>query len=407
MGRLTIAFIKRAGFKRVASAIPEVYLFKVSISWSLLLVISEPAIDAERIRKAVQSGKAADAESGGLRHVRFVHDFEDIARGTVVFDEGTVYGYPAIGRLLALRTGLAKQLSGPFWMEEKIDGFNIRVTRIQNSLIALTRGGYVCPFTTDRLPDLLDTAIFDDQPDLVLCAEVAGPDNPYIESAPPFISEDVRLFVFDLMRRNNPRFLSQDEKMELIRRHALPSVEIFGRFETSDIKPISDILKQLDEEGREGAVFKEDSPRQRRTKHVTGSANLSDIRTSVYSLLDLSPEYFTSRILRLAFFVDEQELEGFDDLNRRAGAAFLDGLQEAIRQHRREGRVSHRFRCRFRDPENARRLIKYLKRASGHVQVVQRELKPEGGFWLLEFDRIYPSLNGLLSDWLAGKVVFD
>ncbi|HYE34773.1 RNA ligase [Methylocaldum sp.] len=365
------------------------------------------AIDAERIQRAMQSGKATDAENGDLHYVRFIHDFEDIARGTLVFDEGTVYGYPPIGRLLALQTGLAKQLSGPFWMEEKIDGFNIRVARIQGSPIALTRGGYVCPFVTDRLPDLLDTAIFDDQPDLVLCAEVAGPDNPYMESAPPFIPEDVKLFVFDMMRRNSPRFLSQDEKIELIRRYALPSVEIFGRFDTGDVKRISAILKRLDEEEREGAVFKEDSPRQRRTKHVTASANLSDIRTSVYSLLDLSPEYFTSRILRLALFADEQELERSDDLNRRAGAAFLDGLREAIRQHHREGRVSHRFRCRFRNPENARYLIQYLKRAAGHVQVVQRELKPDGEFWLLEFDRIYPSLNGLLSDWLAGKMVFD
>lgn len=365
------------------------------------------AINAERIQRAMRSGKAADTESVGLRYVRFVHDFEDIARGTVVLHNQTVYGYPAIGRLLALRTGLAKQLSGPFWMEEKIDGFNIRVTRIQSSTIVLTRGGYVCPFTTDRLPDLLDTAIFDDQPDLVLCAEVAGPDNPYIESAPPFVPEDVKLFVFDMMRRNSSRFLPQNEKMELIRRYALPSVEIFGRFEIGDVAPISAILKRLDEEGREGAVFKEDSPRQRRTKHVTGSANLSDIRTSVYSLLDLPPEYFTSRMLRLALFVEEQELADSEDLNRRAGAAFLDGLTGAIRQHRYEGRVSHRFRCRFHDPENARRLIRYLKQAAGHVQIVPRELKPDGDYWRLEFDRIYPSLNGLLSDWLAGKMVFD
>jgi putative ATP-dependent DNA ligase len=355
----------------------------------------------------MRSGKAADTESVGLRYVRFVHDFEDIARGTVVLHNQTVYGYPAIGRLLALRTGLAKQLSGPFWMEEKIDGFNIRVTRIQSSTIALTRGGYVCPFTTDRLPDLLDTSIFDDQSDLVLCAEVAGPDNPYIESVPPFVPEDVKLFVFDMMRRNSPRFLPQNEKMELIRRYALPSVEIFGRFEIGDVAPISAILKRLDEEGREGAVFKEDSPRQRRTKHVTGSANLSDIRTSVYSLLDLPPEYFTSRMLRLALFVEEQDLADSEDLNRRVGAAFLDGLTGAIRQHRYEGRVSHRFRCRFHDPENARRLIRYLKQAAGHVQIVPRELKPDGDYWRLEFDRIYPSLNGLLSDWLAGKMVFD
>jgi putative ATP-dependent DNA ligase len=370
-------------------------------------VTGNSAMDKERLRKAMEAGKAVAADHGGLRYTQFIHDFENVPRGTTIFDEGIVYGYPSIGRLLALETGLARQFAAPFWMEEKIDGFNVRICRVHGRPVALTRGGYVCPFTTDRIADLLDTSIFDREPGLVLCAEVAGPENPYSESFPPFIERDVRLFVFDLLRRNSQHFLNGDEKQELIRRFSLPAVDIFGRFEARDLPRIRTILRRLDEEGREGAVFKEDSARRRRTKYVTVSACLSDIRTSIYTLLDLSPEYFTNRILRLALAAGELGAERPAELRRELGAAFLDGLLDAIRQQHREGRISHLFRCRFRNPENARELIRYLKRAAGHVQVVQRELRREGEWWLLEFERIYPSLNGVLSDWLTGKTVFD
>lgn len=371
------------------------------------IVAGKNIVDKEDLRRAVQAGKAHAVGIGGLRYTQFVHGFENIPRGTAVFEEGVVYGYPSIGRLLALEKGLARQFTAPFWMEEKIDGFNVRICRVQGKTIALTRGGYICPFATDRIADLLDTAVFEREPDLVLCAEVAGPDNPYSESFPPFIAGDVRLFVFDMLRRNSSRFLCGKEKQDLIRRHNLPAVEIFGRFEPKDLPEIRAILKRLDSEGREGAVFKEDSPRQRRTKYVTASANLSDIRSSVYTLMDLAPEYFTGRVLRTALAADELGTERPAELKQRLGAAFLDGLLGAIRQQHDEGRIFHRFRCRFRSPDNAAELIHYLKRAAGHVQVVQRGLRQDGDFWVLEFERIYPSLNGLLSDWLTGRTVFD
>jgi putative ATP-dependent DNA ligase len=371
------------------------------------IVAGRTIVDKEGLRRAVQAGKAAAVGCGGLRYTQFIHDFENIPRGTAVFEEGVIYGYPSIGRLLALEKGLARQFAAPFWMEEKIDGFNVRLCRVQGKTIALTRGGYVCPFTTDRIADLIDTAVFEREPDLVLCAEVAGPENPYSESFPPFIAGDVRLFVFDMLRRNSPRFLGGQEKQELIRRFGLPAVDIFGRFEPKDLPTIRAILKRLDAEGREGAVFKEDSPRQRRTKYVTVSANLSDIRSSIYTLMDLAPDYFTHRVLRTALTADELGTEHPAELKQRLGAAFLDGLMGAIRQQNGEGRISHRFRCRFRNPDNAGELIHYLKRAAGHVQVVQRSLRQDGDFWVLEFERIYPSLNGVLNDWLTGRTVFD
>lgn len=359
------------------------------------------------IDQALKEGSARSSTFDDLSYAHFIDDLKQVQRGTAVFEEGIVYGYPRIGRMLVLQSGLAAQFSAPFWMEEKIDGFNVRIVRTQGKMIALTRGGYICPFTTDRLPDLLDLSIFEQEPDLIVCGEVAGPDNPYLETSPPFIGEDVRLFVFDLMRLSQPGFLPQEEKIKLIEHYQLPSTEIFGRFTTEDLARIHDILLRLNDEWREGVVFKEDSPRNHRAKYVTSNSSISDIHAGGYSLVDLPPPYFTNRILRLALFLEEQGLGRPREVDRQMGAAFLQGVQEAIQQYQAEQKVYRTFRCRFRSRVNAKRMMKHLKRAAGHVHISQRDLRREGGYWLLEFDRIYPALTGLLSNLLRGGVVFD
>ncbi len=45
---------------------------------------------------------------------------------------------------------------------------------------------------------------------------------------------------------------------------------------------------------------------------------------------------------------------------------------------------------------------------TGHkVQISQRDLREENGYWVLEFDRSYPALNGLLSHLRHGGLIFD
>ncbi|HKJ10674.1 MAG TPA: RNA ligase, partial [Gammaproteobacteria bacterium] len=190
------------------------------------------ALDLEQ---ALRARKARHAAFEGLQYHLFNDDCPDFPRGTAVFDDQVVYGYPRIGRILALNPALAEQFAGPFWMEEKVDGYNVRIVRVQGRAVALTRGGFICPFTTDRLVDLMDLSVFDSEPDLVVCGEVAGPDNPYLESSAPFVAEDVQLFVFDFMRRNEPDFLSHERKRALLDRFGLPPVQDFGRFAPGDL----------------------------------------------------------------------------------------------------------------------------------------------------------------------------
>lgn len=362
------------------------------------------------VEKALERRKARREEWRGRRFVRFSDDYRRVPRGTVVFEEdgAVVYGYPRIGRVLSLERGLAEQLRPPVWAEEKIDGFNVRVLRRGGELLALSRGGFVCPFTTDRLPDLLDLSVFDDEPELVLCAEVAGPGNPYNTGSPPFVREDVRLFVFDLMRRGSPRYLPQREKLALYERYALPAAQVFGRYGAEDLGALREILRRLDAEGREGLVLKEAGRRARRAKYVTGRASLNDVGNAARSLLDLPAEFFTDRVLRLALYLAEMDRRPDAALEHDLGAAFLDELGSAVEQFRREHRVTHAFRCRFRARESAEALVAQLERAQGSEFRLQvRRLEKEEGYFVLEFERSFPRMNGTLGHLLGGGLLFD
>jgi putative ATP-dependent DNA ligase len=343
----------------------------------------------------------------GGEYLRLTDDFHGLPRGTVLAAGRVVYGYPHIGRILQLETGLAQQFEGPFWVEEKVDGYNVRVARLDGEVVALTRGGFVCPFTTDRLPDLLPLTVFEERPELVVCAEVAGPDQPYVVGHPPQVPSDVALFAFDLMAVDAPGFLTDAETQALLTRYGLPRVERFGRFEAADWATLRTLLTTLGREHREGVVFKEDAPSGRRAKYVTGTSCIDDILATVDNLPQLPPEYFTGRVLRLALFLAEQGEETLPGARDALGRAFLDGLMDAIGRFRAQHRVSHTHLCRFRDRRQAERLLAHLRRAEGPIQVIERRLEREGGYWVLELEKVYTGMTGLLGHLLAGGIVYD
>ncbi len=358
-------------------------------------------------KEAIQRRKAKLESFLSWEYLRFSDDFKDIPRGTVIFDNSIVWGYPHIGRIFRIDKGLKEQFEKPFYIEEKVDGYNVRIFRHKDEIIALTRGGYICPFTLDRVSEFIDFSVFDEYPDLVICAEVAGPGNPYIEESPPFIEEDIRFFVFDFMRKNEREFIPYEKKMEIIEKYNLPYVENYGKYTVEDVERIRELLYRMNEEGREGVVFKEDSERSKRVKYVTSNANLNDIRVTAKNMLQLPPEYFTNRLMRIVLFMEEEGIEKTKDLYENLGRAFIDGLFDAIDQYKREHHVSRKFTCKFRKKENALALIEQLSSASRHIQIIQRRLEKEGDYYVLEFEKVYLNMTGFLGHILGGGLVFD
>ncbi len=365
-------------------------------------------VNAEEIfRQARERGKVRREHWEDGEYLRLLDEFHGLPRGTVKIADTLLCGYPRIGRILRLASGLREVFSAPFFVEEKVDGYNVRVVRVGERVLAFTRGGFLCPFTTDRLADLIDTSFFEIHPGLVICMEVAGPDNPYLRGTTPQVTEDVRAFVFDIARKGRVGFLPYAEKLALLERHRLPSVQRYGRFTVEQVEALRSLLWRLNEEQREGVVMKEDSAQDRRIKYVTSNSSVADIRNTVHNLLHLPPEYFIHRILRLALFRDEVGREAAEDIAERLGHAFLDGLDEAIAQYRREGKVYYAFRCRLRDPANADRLLAHIRRGDRRMHVVETARRSEGGYTVLEFRKVYDDMTGLLAHLMRGGQVFD
>ncbi len=357
--------------------------------------------------EAVSRGKARWESHRGARYLRLSDDFRGSPKGTVSWGGRLVPGYPHIGRIFRLEQGLAQQFANPFWVEEKIDGFNVRIFRSGDELVALTRGGYVCPFASDRARDFIDPAIFETEPNLILCAELAGPDNPYTQGGPSFVKEDVALFVFDLMRMDRPVFMGQEEKQALCERFRLPTARVYGRFERGQWEQVRDIVEALDADGREGIVIKEDSAGGRRTKYVTAWSGVYDIEVRAADTVELPGDFFTGRILRMALYLDEVGRAVDADLERDLGRAFLQGLVSSVRRFKQEGRVFHDFRCRFRRRDNAELFMGHLRSILGHTHVVQTRLEQQGGYWVLEFEKEVPKLTGLLHQLFRGVAIVD
>lgn len=343
----------------------------------------------------------------GQKYLRVQDDLKHIPRGTILLEDQIISGYPHVGRILTLNPGLSQHFQAPFIAEEKIDGYNVRIFQSESGIKALSRGGFFCPFSTDRAGDFIPDALFKKYPDLIVCAEIAGPENPYNLEAPPFIKSDIHLYIFDFMRKGKFEFLSQDEKKEIIEEFDLSSVNTFGIFNADQPQKIIELTERLDKENREGLVLKEISKRNHRAKFVTPNSSLEDIRTTSLFMHDVENEYFVNRISQIGLYMKEAGRIPDDELYRQLGKALLDGELNAYEMYLKEGRVKHTFRCRFHGKNSAYALIEQLNARHPHGGIQKRSLEKEDDMWVLEFDRVFAKTTGLFGYFIGGGLLFD
>lgn len=375
-------------------------------STSRLLVARGGLMDPEVFRRALAEGDAEELEFEGMPYVRITDDRGEAHRGAVLIGERVVPIYPSIGRIFVLDRGVGANLEGGFVAEEKIDGYNVRIVRHDGVLLAFTRGGYVCPFTTDRLPDLADLdPFFDEAGSRVLCAEVAGPNNPYLHARVPHVDDDVAMFAFDVLERDGT-FMGFEPRAAMLDRHGVPRVPFVGRFDPERTGELADAVRELHAQGSEGVVLKPDGA-GRRVKYVTPSSNLQDVVEDASLLAQLPAEFFAGRLLRMAIGMEELGLDSeAPAMARRLGQALLQDCEQAIRDFRETGVVAQRHTVRLRDERRADELLKRLSRSTV-IQIREESRQRSGDHLEITFRKVFQRATGFLDSILDGKVVID
>ncbi|MBM4055377.1 MAG: RNA ligase [Planctomycetes bacterium] len=373
---------------------------------SLPEIIKKAGITEDRWQESVDNHDVAREEYDGVFYYRVMRKIGPLGKGSIVTEDGILFDFPRIARILHLENGLKNAYTQPFYVEEKVDGYNVRIVRIQGKVIAFSRGAYVCPFSTDRIADFLDVQkIFDEYPDLIVCGEFAGPDNPYNIEHPPYVQEDIRFFTFDLMVKNTPENIPIEERLRIFDKYSMPTVRRFGCFSSSDISSLKEIIKELNDAGSEGIVFKPTRREEKTLKYVTFGSCLRDIRVTAPLMAELPSEYFTHRIIRAAIYSYEQ-LHELNHKNFTAlGEVLLKPIYESVSKAARGELIRETFLLRFRKEENVQRMIGHLQRCKVNFEVLSQE--KINSYWHVRFARKCYASYEILQSHLGGTSHVD
>lgn len=365
-------------------------------------------VEAWRVKGALMRGTIQYLKGEEPPSLIFRKDMGPIERGTVVFlGDGVVVirGFPKIKRAFYLGSALRRHFRGArVAVEEKMNGYNVRLFRLQNRVFALTRGGYICPYTTKRLGLLPEIESLLRARDVVLCGEVVGLENPYVTHSYPE-AEKFGFFTFDIREKGSNRPWPIAERNALLEAHRVPRARLFGVYELAGVAGrVFEIIKALAKESREGVVLKDPEMVLQPIKYTSSQTNIGDLRYAFSFPYDYGVDFFLSRIMREGYQALEMG-EGGEELEERArrlGESLLYPMVETIRRINGGEEVTEDSLVRVEDLRGAERLVEYLKKQ--RVNCVIGEVKEEGGELLIRIKRLKPATNDKVRSVLRGDL---
>lgn len=379
------------------------------VSWYFKEILLKLGIDEERIEIMSAKGGFSEDEFEGIKYLRFKDSVKWLRRGSVVFSQSDiVLGFPHIRRVVQLENGVRRVFKNkPFYVEEKIDGYNVRVVKVNDKTLAITRGGFICPFTTERIDDLINVDFFNDYPNLILCGEMAGPESPYLVEGPPYIKEDIQFFLFDIQEKRTGKSLTVDERLRLAGEYGIPHVEVFGKYSIKQIKGLHELVERLAEERREGIVMK--SPDMKKVvKYVSPYSNINDIKIGSRLFFDLPYGYFMQRIKRLAFYLAEKRIKGkeFEEYAKALGIALLQPFVESIWDVASGEEIAETFIVRVKKIETAYKMVSHFERLGLNIHIEDIE-ELDNGYWRITFRRVYDDATKEIRELWNGHAFVD
>ncbi|MGB9719728.1 MAG: RNA ligase [Candidatus Anstonellales archaeon] len=332
-------------------------------------------------------------------YARLRDDVDGYLAGTVFFKDKIIHGYPHIKRIFTLEEGVKRNIEEDvFFVEEKIDGYNVRAAFLDGDVVAFTRAGKIEPFASEKLSILKD--FFKENPEIVVCGEMLG-NTPF---TPPTDEFDFKFYVFDFMKKKT--ILPFDEKQKLIKKYKFLSVPFLGRFRKTEMpwKKLKEIAAFLNKGKKEGMIIKSSSGKAA-VKYVTPNSDIEDIRQNARFVFDMPVGFFNQRIFRSSLFLEELGMNA-EEYKEKLGEAFYSSLLEGIKQFKKEGAVKEEFRVFVNSEETWNAIYSMLKK-SREIEVADVYRWRQGSRLGVRFSKIYRKTTQKLRRFLSGHAIED
>ncbi len=359
-----------------------------------------------KIIESLKKGKAEKLKED-IEYIRFREETGKIKRGTVVTSERIIFGFEHIPRIFTLAKGLERNIvkesgketedSGEVYIEEKIDGFNLRIAKVEGKIFAFSRGGFIDAFATEKARALGLEKFFSNYPDHILCGEMIG-NTPYTTPTRKF---DVKLFVFDI-DSGNGEYLPCAERYAILKKYKIESVPQLGKFKADDVKKISELALMLNKAKKEGMVIKS-ADRKKIVKFVTPNADIEDIARCSNVMFDMPLGFYVQRVFRSGIFIKEFGLDE-KEYAKALGEAFYSGLHDGIEAVEDGRGAEEEFEIFIKDPKTWETIHHHMSKEVKLEVIFRRE---ENGGERIRFRKIYQKTTKKIHDAISGKGQVD
>ncbi len=318
----------------------------------------------QRIRGLLKRGTL---HSTPTHHLILERSISKIEAGTAIFPWETyevVWGFPKIHRAMMLEPALRTHFTTEsVAVEEKMNGYNTRVASINGQIVALTRGGHICPYTTEKAESLIPEKIFTDHPEWVLCGEMVGPDSPYAPKETYGI-ESLQFFLFDIHEKKGGRPLTVAERQEVAEEYGIQSTRLFGTYPLDEAHhKIREIIQMLGASGREGVVIKDPKMRDPPLKYTSSQSNCDDLKYAFTYYHDYARSFFYSRVMREAFQSVEWR-EGPAEIEKRSlqlGESILKPMIQSIKRVQSGEKLVENVKIRVKTLKTSEKFKEHLR----------------------------------------------
>ena len=364
-------------------------------------------IPLHRITGAIQR-KTIQYVRGKQEFFRFDKPISGIEGGTCIFLDpfDIVRGFPKIPRALILHPGILAHFSSckKVAVEEKMNGYNVRIALIGDELAGITRGGLVCPYTTEKAKELVGSDLLHEHPDLMICGEMVGPDSPYVPKS-IYDIESLEFFVFDIREKLTGKPMPVMKRRKLVDEYGLNSVRLFGEYEVENAHTeVARIIQDFGTSLNEGVVIKDPEMNIAPVKYTSSMSNCQDLRYAFEYYNDYGRDFFFPRVCREAFqAVEWNETEDkLKERCQRLGESILLPMIKTIKKKKDGGRITETVKIRVRNLNTAREFQEHLRLLGVDAVFEEPELTENG--YVVRIMKKYHSTDDKTESILSGDL---